>query len=408
MIPSELLQRLHQYDQEHLIQYYYELSKEEQLDLIQQLESIDFTLLKLIENKDEEIQKGVIAPLGALTVDEIESQESRYREAGLEAIRQRKIGAVLLAGGQGSRLGFEHPKGMLDLGETKELFLFEQLIKNLLEVVKEADSWVPLLVMTSEKNNNETITFFNEHDFFGYNPEYVRFFIQEMAPSADFNGKIYLEEKGRVSLSPNGNGGWFSSLVSANLLPTLKQWGVEWLNIFSVDNPLQKMADPVFVGATLLGNYVSASKVVRKAFPEERVGVLCLEDEKPSIVEYFELTDEMVHARDEKGDLLYNYGVILNYLFRVDRLEAILEQHLPLHIVKKKIPHLDEQGVLVQPKDNNGYKFETLVLDMIRLMDNCLSFEVLREKEFAPIKNKEGVDSLETSRNLLKQNGIQL
>jgi UDP-N-acetylglucosamine/UDP-N-acetylgalactosamine diphosphorylase len=408
MIPSELLQRLHQYDQEHLIQYYYELSKEEQLDLIQQLESIDFELLKLIENKDQEIQKGSIAPLGALTVDEIDRHEQTYRAAGLEAIRQRKIGAVLLAGGQGTRLGFEHPKGMLNLGETKELFLFEQLIKNLLQVVHEADSWIPLLVMTSEKNNQETITFFTEHRFFGYNQEYVRFFIQEMAPSADYNGKIYLEEKGRVSLSPNGNGGWFSSLVKANLLPKLKEWGVEWLNIFSVDNPLQKMVDPVFVGATLLGSFVSASKVVRKAFPEERVGVLCLEDGKPSIVEYFELTDEMVHARDEKGELLYNFGVILNYLFRVDRLEAILEQHLPLHIVKKKIPHLDDQGELVQPQANNGYKFETLVLDMIRLMDNCLSFEVLREKEFAPIKNKDGVDSLETSRQLLKQNGITL
>lgn len=408
MIPSELLQQLHHYDQEHLLQYYYELSKDAQADLIRQLESIDFELLKLIENKDQEISKGEIAPLGALSVNEITTQEDRFRQVGLEALRKSKIAAVLLAGGQGSRLGFEHPKGMLNLGETKQLFLFEQLVKNLLEVVKEADAWVPLLVMTSEKNNEETVAFFKEYDFFGYKPEYVRFFTQEMAPSADFNGKIYLEGKGTVSLSPNGNGGWFSSLVKANLLPTLQQWGVEWLNIFSVDNPLQKIADPVFVGATLKGNYVSAAKVVRKASPEERVGVLCLENGKPSIVEYFELSPHMIHQRDEKGDLLYNYGVILNYLFRVDKLEAILNQHLPLHIVKKKIPYLNEQGELITPKENNGYKFETLVLDMIRLMDNCLSFEVLREKEFAPIKNKDGVDSLDTSRALLKQNGIEL
>jgi UDP-N-acetylglucosamine/UDP-N-acetylgalactosamine diphosphorylase len=408
MIPSELLQRLHHYNQEHLLQYYYELAREDQVDLVRQLESINFEVLKLIENKDQQVLKGEIAPLGALSVKEIVTQEDTFRQSGLDAIRQCKIAAVLLAGGQGSRLGFEHPKGMLNLGETKELFLFEQLVKNLLEVVREADTWVPLLVMTSEKNNDETIAFFIEHNFFGYKQEYVRFFTQEMAPSADFNGKIYLEAKGIVSLSPNGNGGWFSSLVKANLLPTLKQWGVEWLNIFSVDNPLQKIADPLFVGATLTGNYVCASKVVRKAAPEERVGVLCLEDGKPSIVEYFELTKQMIHERDEKGDLLYNYGVILNYLFRVDRLEAILEQHLPLHIVQKKIPYLNEQCELITPQANNGYKFETLVLDMIRLMDNCLSFEVLREKEFAPIKNKDGVDSLDTSRALLKQNGIEL
>ena len=151
---------------------------------------------------------------------------------------------------------------------------------------------------------------------------------------------------------------------------------------------------------------VCGAKVVAKADPNEKVGVLCLEDGKPSIVEYYEMTDEIIHSRDESGKLLYNYGVILNYLFQVDTLVKIVDQNLPLHVVEKKIPYLNEDGEYVKPEQPNGYKFETLVLDMIHMMDNCLSFEVERDKEFAPIKNATGVDSLESARNLMKKNGI--
>jgi UDP-N-acetylglucosamine/UDP-N-acetylgalactosamine diphosphorylase len=297
---------------------------------------------------------------------------------------------------------------MLNIGEKIELSLFEQLIKNLQAVEAQAGATVPLLIMTSEKNDQVTREYFEEKEYFGYDKNFVRFFVQEMAPATDYNGKIYLEEKDRVSLSPNGNGGWFSSLINAGLLKYLHELGVEWLNIFSVDNPLQKMADPVFVGATIAGDFVSGSKVVAKADPHERVGVLCLEDGKPSIVEYFELPEEMIEQRDENGVLLYNYGVILNYLFRLDRLESIIGAELPLYVVEKKIPYLNEEGNYIKPEENNGYKFETLVLDMIRLMDNCCAFEVEREKEFAPIKNATGVDSLETARALMKLNKIEL
>ena len=187
----------------------------------------------------------------------------------------------------------------------------------------------------------------------------------------------------------------------------MKELGVEWLNVFSVDNVLQKIADPIFVGAVLKHQCVSGSKVVAKADPYEKVGVLCLEDGKPSIVEYYEMTEEMIHLRDKQGKLLYNYGVILNYLFSVEALEKIVNENLPTHIVEKKIPYMDETGNVVKPEKPNGYKFETLVLDMIHRMDNCLSFEVEREKEFAPIKNATGVDSLESARVLMKKNGIE-
>ena len=162
------------------------------------------------------------------------------------------------------------------------------------------------------------------------------------------------------------------------------------------------------MGATIESGCVSGAKVVRKVDPYERVGAMCLEDGKPSIVEYYELTPEMAEARDEKGTLLYGFGVILNYLFRVDKLLEIAEKSLPLHVVEKKVPYIDENGVAVKPETPNAYKFETLILDMVYMMDNCLSFEVDREKEFAPVKNATGTDSVESARALLKKNGIQI
>ena len=262
--------------------------------------------------------------------------------------------------------------------------------------------------MTSERNNDDTVNFFKEKNYFGYDPDYVEFFVQEMAPAATFDGKIYLEAKDRVSTSPNGNGGWFISFVKAGLCEKAKAQGVEYINIFAVDNVCQRIADPCFVGAMIDGGYCSASKVVSKKNPEEKVGVLCLEDGRPSIVEYYELTEDMRYETKDDGELAYKYGVILNYLFTIEALEKNLKNNLSVHVVKKKIPYLDENGNTVKPETENGYKFETLVLDMIHMMDNCLAYEVVREKEFAPIKNKTGVDSVETAKELLKLNGVKL
>lgn len=408
MTYNEALAKLSTAGQEHLLEYYGQLDEAQQKSLLTQIENLDLSLLDLIQDGAGEVPKGKLEPLGAVTLSQIKEKKAEYEAIGLDAIRGGKVGAVLLAGGQGTRLGLDKPKGMLNVGETKELYLFEQLVNNLMAVVKKADAWVPLFVMTSEKNNEDTVGFFKEHDYFGYDPQYVFFFVQEMAPSVSYEGKIYMEEKYKLSTSPNGNGGWFSSLVKAGLLDKIHELGVEWLNVFAVDNVLQKMADPVFVGATIDAGCVCGSKVVAKADPNEKVGVLCLEDGKPSIVEYYEMTDEMIHSVDGQGRLLYNYGVILNYLFDVATLTRIMNENMPTHVVEKKIPYIDEQAELVKPTEPNGYKFETLVLDMIHMMDNCLSFEVEREKEFAPIKNRHGVDSLDSARELMKANGITL
>ncbi len=401
-------QKLAEYGQEHVLKYYEELSDTEKEVILTQIEETDMSILAACRNKEELVKKGVITPLAAMELDEIEVNKESFYRTGLKAIKEGRVGALLLAGGMGTRLGSDDPKGMYNVGITRDLYIFECLVNNMMDVVKQADAWIHLFIMTSDKNNEATIKFLTEKEFFGYNKEYVHFFKQEMAAATDYEGRIYLEEKGKLSTSPNGNGGWFSSLKNAGLLDVVKSAGIEWLNVFAVDNVCQRIADPVFVGATIEKNCAVGAKVVRKNAPDEKVGVMCLEDGMPSIVEYYELTEELMNAKDAKGEPAYNFGVILNYLFKEEELEKLLDGSLPLHIVEKKIPYLNEAGELVKPEEPNGYKFENLVLDMIHQLDSCLPFEVVRNKEFAPIKNKTGVDSVESARALLQENGVVL
>lgn len=408
MTLSQAREKLEKYGQEHVLKYYDELNEREKDELLAQIEATDMSILESCKHRDELAKKGVITPLAAMQLPEIEANRESFTETGLEAIKAGKVGAVLLAGGMGTRLGSDNPKGMYNVGLTRELYIFECLVNNMLDVVHQADAWFHLFIMTSDKNHEATVSFLKEHDYFGYKAEYIHFFMQEMAAATDYDGKIYLEEKGKLSTSPNGNGGWFISMKNAGLLELVQKEGIEWLNVFAVDNVLQRIADPCFVGATIQKNCAVGAKVVRKNAPDEKVGVMCLEDGRPSIVEYYELTDELMNAKDENGDPAYYFGVILNYLFRVADLLEILENNLPLHIVEKKIPYLNENGEQVKPETPNGFKFENLVLDMIHQMKSCLPFEVVREKEFAPIKNKTGVDSVESARELLKKNGVTL
>lgn len=402
------LQKLKAIGQEQILRYYGELTEEQRASLLSQIESVDWSVLENLAHPEDLSGKGEIEPVEGLDLAEIDQKRAAFYAVGKEAVKQQKVGAVLLAGGQGTRLGSDRPKGAYNIGITRELYIFECLIHNLQDVCKDCDATVPLYIMTSEKNNADTVAFFREHNYFGYPQDAIKFFIQEMAPATDFNGKVLLEAKDRIALSPNGNGGWFSSLAKAGLLDDVHARGIEWLNVFAVDNVCQRIADPVFVGATILSGSDCGAKAVSKAEPHEKVGVLCLEDKHPSIIEYYELTEEMAQARNADGTLKYRYGVILNYLFRESKLEEIRNAKIPVHVVKKKVPHLDENGEFVKPERENGYKFETLVLDMIKLMDSCLPYEVVREREFAPIKNKTGVDSVESARALLEKNGVTL
>ncbi len=399
---SEMLNML---QQDHIVRHMRSLTDEEQLAMVAHINSLDLSVLNAV---DSEEKRGNFEPLYATTLNDIEENRDRYTEIGLQAIREGKVGAVLLAGGQGSRLGFEHPKGMFNIGVKRDLFIFECLIGNLLDVVRQTGTWIPLFVMTSVANNRETREFFEKHDYFGYSEDNVWFFVQEQLPTVDMNGKLMLSDKGTVSTAPNGNGGWYASMAKTGMLKIVQNAKIEWLNVFAVDNVLQRIADPCFIGAVIESGRVSGAKVVAKADPEEKVGVLCLEDGRPSIVEYYEMTDEMLSRREADGSLSYNYGVILNYLFRVDRLNKTLSVKLPLHRAFKKIKYMTASGEFVTPDKPNAYKFETLALDMVKLQENCLAYEVDRNREFAPVKNKTGVDSVDTARELLRLNGVDL
>ena len=409
MTKTEAVTLLKEKGQEHLLAFWDELSRESRENLLRQIEAVDWSLLDLLAKRAEgEAPRGKLEPLGALEMPAIAARRQEFEEAGIRALQQEKVGAVLLAGGQGTRLGFDKPKGMFNVGLTRPLYIFQRLIENMMDVVKITGAWMPLYIMTSEKNNEDTVNFFKEQNYFGYDPDHVKFFVQEMVPSVGYDGKILMEGKDRLSTSPNGNGGWFKSMLKAGLGEDLHARGVEWLTVFAVDNVLQRINDPCFVGATLLSGCDCGAKVVRKAAPDERVGVLCLEDGKPSIVEYYEMTDEMLTSRTENGELSYNFGVILNYMFRLTTLEENAVKNLPVHVVEKKIPYIDAAGELHKPEKPNGYKFETLVLDMVHMMHDCLSYEVDRRREFAPIKNREGVDSVVSARELLRENGVEL
>ena len=402
---TEAFDKLSAYGQTHLLKFYDELSDTERKSLLAQIEETDFSVI----HTDMHVAKrGVITPISVTELSEISARYSEFSSAGLEEIRSGHVGAVLLAGGMGTRLGSDSPKGMFNIGLTRELYIFECLINNLMDVTRRAGNFIHLFVMTSDRNHDDTVDFFRKKKCFGYDPKFVHFFVQDMAPASDFDGKVYLEEKGKISASPNGNGGWYSSMQKCGMLDIVKSEGIKWLNVFAVDNVLQRIADPAFIGAVKLAHCVVGSKVIRKASPDERVGVMCLEDGKPSIVEYYELSDEMRDAKLPNGEPAYNFGVTLNYLFHVNELDEIVGRSLPLHVVKKKIAHIDSNGNPVDPDQPNGHKYETLILDMIHMLDGCLVFEVDRKREFAPVKNRTGVDSVDSARELLTLNGVML
>ena len=393
--------KLEKAGQLHVLRFFDELSQGEQAAFLEQIDETDLGVLRHFH--DDNSVRGEFSPLGALQISEIERRRQELYDAGMKTIKAGKTAALMLAGGMGTRLGSDKPKGMFNIGEDRDLYIFECIINNLLDVVKESGRWIRLFIMTSEKNHDDTVAFLKEKNYFGYKEDMVTFFKQDMAPCCDMQGKLYLERKGRIATSPNGNAGWYSSMVRAGLDKVLNDEGIEWIDIFAVDNVLQRICDPCFVGATVLADVSVGAKVVKKAAPDERVGVMCLEDGRPSIVEYYELSEDMMKAVDEKGEPAYNYGVILNYLFKTRELKRVAEDRMPLHIVKKKIPYINDKGEQIQPREPNGIKFEQLVLDMIHQLPTCLPYEVERDYEFAPIKNLTGIDSVDSARALLKK-----
>lgn len=402
------MEKIKKYNQEQLLKYKDELTSEEYNNLLNQIERTDFSYLDNLNQSSEKAQMD-ISPLKALTLVEINNNKSEYEKIGEKALKSGEVGVLLLAGGMGTRLGSDLPKGMYNIGINKDLYIFECVFNNLKKVTDKLNVKIPFFIMTSEINDKPTREFLKQKNYFGYDEKYIRFFVQDMAPCVDFNGKIFLEAKNRLATSPNGNGGWFNSLLKdKDAKQMLEESKIKYINFFGVDNVLAKMTDPAFVGATILGDYECSAKVVKKQYPEEKVGVMCNKNGRPSVVEYMDFPVELANQKDENGEAVYNYGTILNFIFRVDVLYKIKDNKLPMHIVTKKIPYINESGEYVKPEEPNGHKFEFLNVDLIEQTSSCLVYEVEREKEFAPIKNKTGVDSVDSARELLVKNGVDI
>ena len=411
MTKNVFFEQLEKYGQQKFIGTFEGLAAEAQAKILEQADLLDFNMIADVDVKQQELPRGVIEPIKTLTIEEYKDKAEHYRKIGLDAIREGKIGALLLAGGMGTRLGYDHAKGMYDIGITKPVFIFQRTIENIMDVTKEAGCCIHLYVMTSHLNDTETREFFKEHNYFGYDGNYVHFYMQDMAPCLDREGNMFLAAEDAIAMSPNGNGGFYSSLVNSGLGKQMHEAGIEYINVFAVDNVLQRIADPVFAGATIESGCATGAKVVAKAAPDERVGAICLEDGTPSVVEYYDMTPELMAAKLEDGTPAYNFGVILNYLFRVKDIDEVVSSKLPVHLVNKKVPYLDYvdgKPETVTPEKPNAFKLETLSLDLVHLTDSCLPFEVVREKEFAPIKNPTGIDSVESARKLLQDCGYVL
>ncbi len=406
---SQFRELLKRHGQEQVLRFYDELTAEQKRSLDAEIADLDFSVIDEAMTYETKTDGDHLEMIPTLTIDQIKIQKEKFKAVGNEALKQGKVAAVLLAGGQGSRLGFDGPKGTLNVGIHHRLYLFEILIRNMEKNVRPLGVYMHMYVMTSDRNHDQTIAFFKEHENFGYPKEYLHFFKQDMAPSLDHEGKILLEDKGKISLTPNGNGGWFSSLQRNGMIEEMKSMGIEWLNVFSVDNVLQDIGDPIFLGATLVQGHPAGAKVIAKVNPDEKVGAICLRNGRPSVVEYSELTDELRNAKDENGNYKYNFGVTLNYLFNIQVTEESAKGKMPIHRANKKIDCIDEQGNPVNPVEPNGYKLETFIFDILAFYEGVTVFEIVREDEFAPIKNATGVDSLESARELLvRKTGIEL
>ena len=303
----------------------------------------------------------------------------------------------------GTRLGHNGPKGTFDFGLESHKSIFEVLCDNLKEAYKKYNIYVPWYIMTSKQNYEETIAFFKEKNYFNYPKENIYFFKQGELPVLNEEGKLLLDREGKLNEAADGHGGIFVSMRKNGVIEDMKQRGIKWAFIGPVDNILVKMVDAIFVGLCEEKKVLAGGKSIIKAYPEERVGVFCKKQGKPSVIEYTEISKEMSEMTDENGNLVYGESHINCNLFHIDAIEEISKDKLPYHSAHKKIEYLGKNRQIVNPEMPNAYKFEAFIFDAFEQLDDMAILRVKREEEFAPIKNAEGKDSPETARNLYKK-----
>ncbi|GAA96827.1 uncharacterized protein L969DRAFT_50461 [Mixia osmundae IAM 14324] len=418
-------QRYTKAGQEHVLHFYEELSEAEQGALLEQLDTIDVAELNGIFKTAVEAEKATpdtdsisIEPPPASSVESLvadPNKASGYRERGLNAIKEGQVAVILLAGGQGTRLGSSAPKGAYDikLPSGKSLFQLQgERIKRLQTLASGVLTWY---VMTSGPTRKATEAFFVEHNYFGLAAQNVVFFQQGVLPCLTDDGKIFLETKSHVAVAPDGNGGIYAALRApletgkeGTVLSDMASRGIRYLHAYCVDNCLAKVADPVFVGYCIHAGAECGTKTVVKTHPDESVGVVALKNGKFNVIEYSEIPKELA-ARKDGNQLAFRAANIANHFYTLEFLEKIasFQKEMAYHVARKKIPHVSlENGREEKPSKPNGMKLELFIFDVLPFTEKMALLEVERKDEFSPLKNApgSGSDCPETSRaDLLNQ-----
>ncbi|MGF1579835.1 MAG: UTP--glucose-1-phosphate uridylyltransferase [Gemmataceae bacterium] len=399
-IPAQLEHALREHGQEQVLLWWSKLDEHQRAFLLSQLSTID---LPHVSQLFQERGKGWELPssdrIEPIPVTCLRPDDAEVRELGEKAVSEGQVAALVVAGGQGTRLGFDPPKGMYPIGPVSGLSLFQIHAEKLLAVQRRYGARVPLLVMTSEATDAATREFFQQHNFFGLPTEDVHFFCQGTMPAVDLQtGRLLMESPGRLATSPNGHGGVLLALHDSGLLEMLSEMGVRDVFYFQVDNPLVKIADPLYLGFHRKHNAQVSSKVIAKKGPTDRLGNLVLIDGKCSIIEYSDLPDEMANARVEDGGLRFSHGNPAIHIFSVEFLRQVAasEARIPFHLARKKVPHVTIDGEQINPQEPNAIKFEMFVFDLLPLAERWTAVETTYEEEFEPLKNAEGKNSPES------------
>jgi UDP-N-acetylglucosamine/UDP-N-acetylgalactosamine diphosphorylase len=381
--------------QEHLLRFWKRLNNRQKAGLLRQIETLDFTSIERMRGLLHRHAAGTAAaaiepaPVVVMTA----AQRRTNRAIGEQHLRDGCVGVLLVAGGQGSRLGFDGPKGILPLAPITQASLFSIHARKVLALERRYGVHVPLYIMTSESNDGATREFFARQKYFGLSPRRVMFFVQGMWPSLLPNGRIILDRPDHIFMSPDGHGGILAALRVNGMLDDMRARGLQTLFFFQVDNPLVEIADPAFIGLHCRRKADMSVKVCAKRDPNEGLGVVALRDGRNAVVEYTELTTEQKEATTPDGRLKFLFGSVAIHVFSLDFLCQEARAQLPIHVAHKKVPVLDDKGRLVKPDHPNAYKFEKFIFDVVPDAKTVANVAFAREDEFSPVKNATGVDS---------------